>query len=233
MFANKRFISALIIFASLSVSLPLVCAQNETHYTTSNEGVCIKNETSCISNYAELKQALFDSDTGNMERLLYTFTVINSPIPHYVWVFYFHNQSTEWQDILKCPSSNNLQRCPASTNVTGVSEHVFFWADSPLLKHMDILFFKFLIYNSLLHYLGMGACVELVVPPFCDSVDKELEINLLELATSYVSFKQCTTLYHIYTRFSCFFFYYYCRCVYRAPLSYRTTPLSKCVRLKY
>ena len=188
MYASQRLIPALIIFASASVFLPLVCAQSGVTCIAGNEATCTKKESSCISNYAELKQALLDSGTGNMERLLYTFTPTNNPIPHYVWVFYFHNESNDWQDILTCPSSNNLERCPTSQDVTGGSDDVLFWADSPMLINVDIPLLKFLSYNSILQYLGKGVCVQLVIPPFCDSVDSQLALDILKFATSYVSY---------------------------------------------
>ena len=175
MHAFGRFTFLLLVFASVSIFPPLVCAQNET---------------SCISNYAELRRALFVKDTGNMERLLYTFSPTNSPIPHYVWVFYYHNESADWEDVLACPSNNNLVRCPSNKNGTIGDNpyHVLFWADSPLLVNMDIPLLKFLSYNSILQYLDNTACVQLVIPPFCSSVDTELVMGMLELATSYVSY---------------------------------------------
>ena len=174
MYAFERFVFSLIALASLSVfSLLNVCAQNET---------------SCISNYAELKQELYNG-RGNMERLLYAFTPTNSPVPHYVWVFYFHNESTEWENVLTCPSSNNLVRCPSTEDGTtgDTSYHVIFWADSPLLINMDIPLLKFLSYNAILKYLDDMACVQLVIPPFCSFVDMQLAIDMLKFATSYVS----------------------------------------------
>ena len=190
MYAGQRLIPALVIFATASVVRPEVRTQGATTCTARNETTCTKNESSCIGNYAELKQALFDSGTGNMERRLYTFTPTNNPIPHYVWVFYFHNESTDWQDILTCPSSNDLERCPTSQDVTGGSDSygVLYWADSPLLINMDIPLLKFLSYNSILQYLGKSACVQLVIPPFCDSVDSQLAVDILKFATSYVSY---------------------------------------------
>ena len=175
MYFFQRFVFSLLVFASVLVFPP--------------RKVCAQNDTSCISNYADLKRALFDKGTGNTERLLYTFTPTNSPIPHYVWVFYFHNESTEWEDVLTCPSCNNLVRCPSiEDGTTGdTSYHVLFWADSPLLINMDVPLLKFLSYNSILQYLDSIACVQLVIPPFCSSVDMQLAIDMLKFATSYVS----------------------------------------------
>ena len=189
MYAIERFITALIILVSVSVFQPPIYAQGEATSTTGNEVGCTKNETSCISNYGELKRALFENGMGNIERLLYTFTPTNSPIPHYVWVFYFHNESTEWEDVLTCPSRNILERCPANSNLTGVNDsyQLLFWADSPLLISMDIQLLKFLSYNVILGYLGKGACVQLVIPPFCDSVEPQIAVDMLKFATSYVS----------------------------------------------
>ena len=169
-----RSITALIVFASVSVFQPMI--------------IRAQDETSCISNYAELKRALFDNNTGNMERLLYTFTPTNSPNPHYVWIYYFHNESAYWKNVLTCPARNNLDRCPATSNGVNDSYQVFFWADSPLLVNMDIPLLKFLSYNILLQYLGNGACVQLVIPPFCDSMESQLAIEMLKFCTSYVSF---------------------------------------------
>ena len=176
MSAFERFIFTLIVFASVAVfSTPKVCAQNET---------------SCISSYAELKRALFENGTGNMERLLYTFTPTNNPVPNYVWVFYFHNESVEWEDVLTCPSSDYLGRCPSTEDGTEVdnSYHVLFWSDSPLLINMDIPLLKFLSYNSILQYLDKFSCVQLVILPFCSFVDTQLIMDMLKFATSYVSY---------------------------------------------
>ena len=180
MYAFERFFFFLIVFASVAVFLPLkVCAQNETSQVPS-----------CISNYAQLKQALFANHTGNKERLLYAFLPTNSPIPNYVWVYYFHNVSTEWKNVLACPSSSNLARCPTIEDGTkgDTSYHILVWADSPLLRNVDIPLLKFLSYNSILQYLDKFACVQLVIPPFCSSVDTQMEIDMLKFATSYVSY---------------------------------------------
>ena len=169
MYAFERFILTLMVFGSLSVFPPLK--------------VCAHSETTCISNYAELKRALFDKETGNMERLLYTFTPTNNPIPHYVWVFYFHNKSAAWEDALACPSSSNLGRCPSIEDGTkrDTSYHVLFWADAPLLINVDIPLLK-------LQYLDKFSCVQLVIPPFCSFVDMQLIMDMLKFATSYVSY---------------------------------------------
>ena len=108
---------------------------------------------SFANNYAELKRALFENGMGNMERLLYTLTPTNRPIPHYVSVIYCLNESAEWKNVLTCPESYNFDRCPASTNGVNDSYQVFFWADSPLLINMDIPLLKFLSYNSVLWYI--------------------------------------------------------------------------------
>ena len=171
---KRSIIHVVIIVASVSVFLPMISAQS--------------GGASCVRNYAELKRALFEDGTGNMERLLYTFTQTNRPIPHYVWVIYYHNESTEWENVFTCPESYNFDRCPATTDGINDSYQVFFWADSPLLVNMDIPLLKFLSYNIALRYLGNGACVQLVIPPFCDSVDPQLAVEMLKFCTSYVSF---------------------------------------------
>ena len=179
MYAYQSFVfSLMIVFVSVSVFPPLK--------------VCAQNETSCITKYAELKRALLENGTGNVERLLYTFTPTNNPVPNYVWVFYFHNESAEWEEVLACPSSNNLVRCPSIENGTegNMSYHVLFWADSPLLINMDIPLLKFLSYNSILQYLDKFSCVQLVIPPFCSFVDSQLRMDMLKFATSHVSYQK-------------------------------------------
>ena len=192
MYTIERFIPVFTVFTAVTVVPPPVCAQSGTSdYTTENETTFLVDEPSCISNYAEMKQALFQNGVGNIERLLYTFTPTNTPIPHYVWVFFYHNESTEWRDVLECPSSNSLDKCPTPENVTAENEahHILFWSDSPLLVNMDIPLFKFLTYNHILGFLR-GACVQLVIPPFCDSVDSQSVIDILKFATSFVSCMQ-------------------------------------------
>lgn len=168
-----------------------------------------ENTTNCIRNYAELKEAIFKNGTGNMERLLYTFKPPNSPPPHYIWVYFFHNESSDWSDILECPPSSVPYRCPETveqdddsdsyssghsprlevshSHEDGGSYHLIFWGDSPLLINFDIPLLRMFTLNSVLQYLLTGSCVQLITPPICDSLGSNGKAQLLKFATSWVS----------------------------------------------
>ena len=170
------------------------------------------DQVSCISNFADMKQAIFQEETGNMERLLYAFTPPNQPPPHYIWVYYFHNQSSEWKDILTCPPYNVLHRCPldheesethderGSSGIEDASEyHAVFWGDSPMLINLDIPLLRALSYNSILQYLGNESCVEIVIPPFCAHVDSASEKEIYNFVTTYVSYGTTSIYSYVFT----------------------------------
>ena len=203
-----RYVYVLILSTSLRLIVTSVFALNDS-------------AVSCISNYAELKQALFEIGTGNMERLLYAFTPPNLPLPHFLWVYYFHNLSSQWTDILACPSYNVLHRCPSVNKASAFEEqgssnanedesqyHVIFWADSPMLVNLDLPLLKALSYNSALQYLRSGSCVELVIPPFCQTVDRAAEEMMLKFATSFVSFPHAHAVVNVHISFDCLLFCY-------------------------
>ena len=182
--------------AFLLVSLPIVVSQ--------------QNRT-CISNYAQLKEALFDESTGNMERLLYSVQPPNQRVPHYLWVYYLNSQSSNWSDILACPETSILPRCPIDNTDTDSASSsdskqansngnevvgIIFWADSPFLISFDIPLLKAYTLDTLLNYLGDGACVELVIPRFCPSVSNETKSSLLQFATSWVGSKPSNSYLH-------------------------------------
>ena len=160
--------------------------------------VTTQNSSFCISNYAQLKQSLFDESSGNRERLLYAFKPPNRPTPHYLWAHYFHNHSANWSDVLECPQTSVLKACPEeNSQQTGSEEweeivNTIFWGDSPLLINVDIPLLKIYTLDTLFDFLGDGSCVELVIAPFCSTVNSETRSQLLQYATTLVCSKSFT-----------------------------------------
>ena len=165
-----------------------------------------KGDNTCISNYGQLKEALFDMSTSNKERLLYSVHSPNRPVPHYLWVYYINSQHGNWSNVLECPKSSILPRCPTDQLGMGFQSMeqgksggdeivgIIFWGDSPLLITFDIPLLKAYTLDILLKYLGDGACVQLVIPPFCASVSEATKSTLLQFATTWVSLK--TSSFH-------------------------------------
>lgn len=120
------------------------------------------DNTTCISNYADLKEALRDKETGNVPKLLDTFYPRNGSIVHFL-------------DVTYCISESKTECSQPSLRYT------FHWADNGLLLVIEPNLLNALTLSFI--QFGTSEIGLIISPPFCSN---ETAI-LLNTLTTWVS----------------------------------------------
>ena len=130
------------------------------------------DNVTCISNYADLKDALRDKETDNVRRLLDTFYPPDGSSVHFLNVTY-------------CLSDSKTECNPTS------AIHYYHWADSGLLLVIEPQLLVSLTLNFI--SLDVKEITLIISPPFCSNESENNEI-LLNTLTTWVS-KHCCNFY--------------------------------------
>ena len=125
-------------------------------------GVQGQEDVPCIGNYEQLKEALFNKETNNVQNLLDTFYPFSKEMVHFVNITY-------------CLNDNNTSCSPDSLNIT------YHWAVNGLLVKLEPELVSALALNLITFNLAEVALV--INQPFC-SID---HMKLLDTLTSWVS----------------------------------------------
>ena len=123
------------------------------------------DNVTCISNYADLKDALRDKETDNVRKLLDTFYPPNGLPVHFLNVTY-------------CLSDSKTECSPTSVIYT------YHWADNGLLLKIE----PQLLISLTLGFIHLSASeISLIIsPPFCSN-ESENNLALLNTLTTWVS----------------------------------------------
>ena len=195
------FKTALIV-ASFLFTLEEGWCEGEALYGDTLSGTSLRQKRSgqdsssagCTSQFQQLQSAVLE-DAENNQRLINTFFPNQSPSPHLVWVFYHFNTSsvsTALRSSLVCSPSDIPAYNPSmnASNIedylSSVADYTYMVADQPLLI---ILEFELLIGLTVfdLAGVGSGACIHLIIDPFCDTIDNKTADTLLIMLSSWVS----------------------------------------------
>ena len=196
------FRTAVIVTGFLFITFQKGWCQNEALHNESLTGALSKNERpdqgpsdfECTSHFEQLQSAVLE-DPGNNQRLINAFFPIKSTSPHLVWVFYHFNTSVDEQlrSSLKCPPSDipalnpNINASNIESYLSSVADYTYMVADQPLLLILEFELFIGLTVFDLVN-VGSGACVHLIIDPFCDTVSNETADMLLTMLSSWVSY---------------------------------------------
>ena len=134
-------------------------------------GVQGQEDVPCIDNYEQLKAALFNKETNNVQNLLYTFYPLSKETVHFVNITY----CLAMQDYLY---DNSTSCSPDSLNIT------YHWAVNGLLVKLEPELVSALALNLIT--FNMAEVVLIINQPFCsnDAIDPK---KLLDTLTSWVS----------------------------------------------
>ena len=123
------------------------------------------DNVTCISNYADLKDALRDKETDNVRKLLDTFYPPDGSMVHFLNVAY-------------CLSDSKTECSPTSVI------YYYHWADTRLLLAIEPKLIASLTLNFI--SLGVKEITLIISPPFCSNESENNEI-LLNTLTTWVS----------------------------------------------
>uniref|UniRef100_A0A1X7TYJ7 Uncharacterized protein n=1 Tax=Amphimedon queenslandica TaxID=400682 RepID=A0A1X7TYJ7_AMPQE len=142
-----------LLFVCLVLQLVLLCPSTNA-----------AENYSCISDYDELRKALRDNDTNNIQTLLNVFYTPN-------------RQDIQVAEIVYCVSENKTY---CSTDEV----FQFKWAASALLLIQEYELIDALVFD--LFKFNYTTALLIISPPFCDDVNENDKLSNLQLLTTWI-----------------------------------------------